>query len=115
LVSVKEITPILLVSLGVTEARQQTELSSNYRKWIQHMYRAGEYAVALEGSLQFLQSHSEHVERWQVADLHLLVAKLWWRHKRFTKSLLAIVHAVITWPAVTGRLLEAVSRRLRRV
>ena len=113
--AVKELTPPLLLSLGVTEAQQRAELAANFWQWIQHMCRAGEYATALDGGLQFLQSHSDHVERQQVAEVKLLVGKLWWRHKQFAKGLLAIGQAIVIWPGIFGRLLEAVARRTRRV
>jgi cellulose synthase/poly-beta-1,6-N-acetylglucosamine synthase-like glycosyltransferase len=109
---VEQITPTLLVGLGVTEARQQRELAKDYRQWTEHMYRAGEDAVPLQAALEFLQSPLEHVERSQIAGLYLIVAKLWWRQKRFTKSFLAMGRAFITWPVVAVRLLEAVLRRL---
>ncbi len=112
--SAEEITPTMLVGMGVTESRQQRALASDYREWIRHMFLAGEYSIALQAALEFLQSPLEHVERWQIADLHLIVAKLCWRQKRFAKSFLAMGRAVITWPAVAVRFSQAVFRRLGR-
>ena len=112
--SVKELTPQMLVSLGVTEARQRAALASNFRQWVEHMDRAGECAVALRGALEFLEFHSAHVDRQQVAEVKLLVGKLWWRHKRFAKALLAVAQAIFTWPPLTRRLVEAASRRIGR-
>jgi glycosyltransferase involved in cell wall biosynthesis len=112
--SVKEITRESLASLGVTIARQNNKIASYRRDWIRNMCTAGEYSAALKAALETLQSDLEYVERWQIADLYLVVAKLWWRQKRFTKSFLAIGHAVITWPDVAVRLLEALLRRLGR-
>jgi hypothetical protein len=68
---------------------------------------------ALQAALEFLQSDLEHVERWQIADLYLNVAKLWLGQKRFAKSFLAMGQALITWPVVAVRLWEALLRRLR--
>jgi len=110
--SVERITPTLLVGLGVTEARQQRELASDYWLWTQHMCRAGEYAVALQAALEFLRSPLGYVERSRIADFYLTVSKLWLKQKRFAKSFLAMGHAVITRPVVVLRLLKGVFRRL---
>jgi len=113
--SVKEITREALAGWGVTKARQHNKLVSYRRDWIRNMCTAGEYSAALKSALETLQSDLEYVERWQIADLYLVVAKLSWRQKRFMKSFLAIGHAVITWPVVAVRLMEAAFRRLGRV
>ena len=110
--SAEQITPTLLAGLGVTETRQQRELASDYRQWIRHMCVAGEYEIALQTALEVLHSHSELVERWQIADLYLTVARLYWRQKRFAKSSLAAIHAVVLRPVVAGRPLKPVLRRL---
>jgi hypothetical protein len=110
--AVREITPEALAALGVTEARQQSDLASDYRQWIRNMCIADEYEVALEAALEVLRSDLESAERWQIADLHLTAAWLYWRHKRFAKSFLAAGHAVVTRPIVIGRPLKALVRRL---
>ena len=112
LTRVKEITPEVLATLGVTRARQQSVLVSHHRQWIRHMCMAGEYSVALKAALEVLQSDLECVERWQIADLHLTVAQLYWRQKKFLKSLLAVAHAVLTRPVVAGRPLKPLLRHL---
>jgi hypothetical protein len=112
--SVEKVTSEALAAMGVTKAKQQNRLASYRRDWVQKMYMAGEYPDALKAALEILQSELQYVERKVIADLYLIVAKLRWRQKRFAKSLLAIGHAIITWPAVITPLLEAVLRRLRR-
>jgi cellulose synthase/poly-beta-1,6-N-acetylglucosamine synthase-like glycosyltransferase len=112
--SVMEITPEALAALGVTKARQQSELASERRQWIRNMCMAGEYSVALQAALETLQSDLEYVERWQIADLHLIVARLYWRQKKFLSSLLAAAYAVVTRPVVAGRPLNSMLRGLRR-
>jgi hypothetical protein len=109
-----EITPEALAALGVTKARQQSELASERRQWIRNMCMAGEYSVALQAALETLQSDLEYVERWQIADLHLIVARLYWRQKKFLSSLLAAAYAVVTRPVVAGRPLNSMLRGLRR-
>src|SRR5713101_3978695 len=110
--SVKEITPEALAALGVTKARQQSELASESGRWIRNMCMAGEYSVALQEALGTLQSDLEYVERRQIADLHLIVARLYWRQRKYLSSLLAAAHAVVTRPVVAGRPLRPVLRRL---
>lgn len=112
--SAKEITCEALAAWGVTKARQHNKLVSYRRDWIRNMCRAGEYSAALKSALETLQSDLEYAERSQIADLYLITAKLWWRQKKFTRSFLAIGHAVITWPVVAVRLMEAAFRRLGR-
>jgi hypothetical protein len=110
--SVKEITPEVVAALGVTKPRQQSELASQRGRWIRNMCMAGEYSVALEAALETLQSDLEYVERRQIADLHLIVARLYWRQRKFLSSLLAAAHAVVTRPVVAGRPLQPLLRRL---
>jgi glycosyltransferase involved in cell wall biosynthesis len=112
--SVEKITSEALAAMGVTKARQQNRLASYRRDWVRKMYMAGEYPAALKAALETLQSNLQYVDRKVIADLYLIVAKLYWRQMRFAKSFFAIGHAIITWPPVVTPLLEAVFRRLRR-
>lgn len=110
--SVKELTPEVLVALGVTEAQQQSELASECRLWIRQMCIAGEYSGALKEAVEMLQGDRAHVERWKIADVQLTVAWLYWRQKEFLRSLLAAAHAVMTWPLVAARPIKPLLRRL---
>lgn len=113
--SVKEITPEALVALGVTRSWQQNKLASYRRFWIGNMCQAGEYSIALQAALETLQSDLEYVERWQIAELHLTVARLYWRQKKFRSCLLATAQAMVVRPAVAGRPLRLLLRWLRKV
>jgi cellulose synthase/poly-beta-1,6-N-acetylglucosamine synthase-like glycosyltransferase len=110
--AVEQITPEVLAGLGVTKARQQPELISDRRKWIRHMCMTGEYSMALNAALETLQSDLEYVERWQIADLHITVAWLYWRQRRFAKSIFAAIHGMAIRPAVAGRPLKPLLRQL---
>jgi glycosyltransferase involved in cell wall biosynthesis len=112
--AVKTVTSEALVAMGVTKARQKNRLASYRRDWIRNMYAAGEYPTALNAARETLQSDLQYVQREVIADLWRMVANLRWRERQFIKSFLAIVHAIIAWPAVSICLLEAVFRRLRR-
>ena len=110
--SVKEITPEVLATLGITKAKLQNELASERGRWIRNMYLAGEYSVTLQAALEALQSDLEYVERQQIVDLHLMIARLYWRQGQFLNSLLAVAQALLMQPVVVGRPLRRVVRRL---
>jgi hypothetical protein len=110
----KEITPEALVAWGVPRSKQRSSSASECRQWIRHMCMAGEYPTALKAALEILQSDLKEIERWQIADLHLTVARLLWRERRLLSSLLSAGRAVVTRPLVAGRPLKSLLRRLRR-
>ena len=110
--SVTEITSESLVALGVTKAQQQSELASELERWIRNMCLAGEYPTALQAARETLQSDLKLVGSRQIADLHLIVAGLYWKQKRFWGSILAAAEAVIVRPVVLGRPLKWVKRLL---
>jgi len=111
--SVTEITPEALVALGVTKSSQQIKLASYRRFWIANMCLAGEYSVALKSALETLKFDLEYVERWQIAELHLTVARLYWKQGKFWSCLLAAAHAVMVRPIVVGRPLRLLLQRFR--
>jgi GT2 family glycosyltransferase len=110
--SVKEITSEALAPLGVTEAKQQIELTSERRRWIRFMCMAGEYSAALQAAIETLQSDLEYVEKWRVADLQIAAAGLYWRQRRIPRSGLSAAQAVLTYPLMVGRPLKPLLRRL---
>jgi glycosyltransferase involved in cell wall biosynthesis len=105
--SAEEITDEKLCEWGITQAVQQRHIFSDWHQWIRNMCTAGEYTVALNSALDLLHSEFQHVERWQVADLHLTVAWLYWKGKRFLNSCFAACHAVVMRPVVLGRPLKS--------
>jgi cellulose synthase/poly-beta-1,6-N-acetylglucosamine synthase-like glycosyltransferase len=107
LTSVQEITPAVLAGLGVSEAMQQTTIASEYLRWIRIMYAGGEYSSALNAAVEMLQSSDwKYAERWVIADMRLLAARLYWKQKRFARSLLTAAHAFMTRPIMLGRPLK---------
>jgi len=109
--SVEEITPAVLVALGVSEATQQVTAATEYLKWIRVMYEAGEYSSALKAASNVLQSSDrEYVARWQISDLRLMVARLYWKQRRFARSFLAAGRAFTTRPIMLGRPLKPLLR-----
>jgi len=112
--SIETVSSEVLAALGVSKAKQQNKLASYRRDWVRKMCMAGEGPAALKAALEILQTDLQYVERKVIADLYFIVAKLNWGQGRFGKSLLAFSHAILTWPAVSARLLGTVFRRLRR-
>jgi len=113
LASAKEIPPDLLLAMGIPEARQRNEIILEIRQWIRYMCLAGEHPVALQAADQILQSDLAYVERWQIADLHLAVARLHWGQGSYRKGIWAALRAVLTRPAILARPLKPVLLRLR--
>jgi glycosyltransferase involved in cell wall biosynthesis len=110
--SVQEITPALLMKLGVSEGRQQTAIASDLSNWIRNMRLAGEYSVALQAAVEFLRSSDlEQADGRPIADLWLAAAWLYWKRKQFLNSLFALGHAVMARPVVVGRPLKLLLRR----
>lgn len=110
--SVEVITPAVLAGLDVTDARQQSEVAFECQRWIQHQLAAGEYSAALNAAVDLLQSDLKYVEKPQIADLYLMVARLYWREKKYWNGGLAAIRAVITRPVVANSLLKSLRRRL---
>ena len=109
---VKEITPSVLSELGVSEAKQQAGLFADYRDWIRNMFIAREYAVALKAAIEVLESDWDTVERPKIADLQLMVARLYWKQKKHFRSMLAASRALMTRPQVMGDLFGSFLRHL---
>lgn len=102
--SVNEITPALLAAMGISVATQQTKAASECLFWLRTMYAAGEYAVALKAVVEILQSPDrEYIQRWQVADLRLMAARLYWKQRRFARSVLTAGRAFVSRPVILGR------------
>jgi len=108
----KEITPAVLVGLGVTETKLQATLASESRWWIRSVFAAGQDELALESAVEMLRCDWQYAERRHIADVQLLVARLYWRQKRFLRSLLAAGRAVMTRPILVGRPLNSALRWL---
>lgn len=110
--SVQEITPAVLLKMGVTHAQQQAELFVQYRNWIRTMFVAGEYSLALKTAMEVLESDLADVDRAEIADLRRNVAQLYWKQKRFFRCFVAACHAVIIEPVVARDLFGSLLRRI---
>lgn len=110
--SAKEITPELLVRMGVSEAQQQKELASGYFGYINHMYEARGYAAVTEAAAEmFMVCNESYLEPRFVSELHLLCAKAYWKQGKALRSLVAAGRATIAHPRILGRPLKPFLRR----
>lgn len=107
---VKEITPVVLAGLGVTETKLQAALASECWWWIRSLFAAGQDKLALETAVEMLRGDWKHAERWHIADVQLIVARIYWRQRRFLSSFLAACRAVSTRPILVGRPLNSTLR-----
>jgi glycosyltransferase involved in cell wall biosynthesis len=108
-----EITPALIAALGVSEVEQESKIVTGYRHWIRRMALAGELAAAVRTATEVTRSNWQYVEQWQIADLYVIIAGLYWRQKKFMSSALAIGRAVAMRPKIVGRPLKPFLERFR--
>jgi glycosyltransferase involved in cell wall biosynthesis len=109
-----EITLELLARLGVSAAKLQTTVARGCLSFISSMCDAGEYKVAFEGISEIYRScELELVDTPEIADLHLLTSRLYWRQRRFARSMLSVGKALIARPKILGRPVKPLMRRLR--
>ena len=108
-----EITPAMLAELGVGHAKQKREVALDRYQWIRNMCSVGGYSMALDASLEMLESDLKYVERWLIADLRILAARLYWKQGKLARSCLFAARAFITRPIIVGRPAKHLLERLR--
>jgi hypothetical protein len=108
--SIREITPATLATMGVPEATQQVAVA---RDWIRAMYEAGQYFAALEAIKALESSDWKCAEKWQIADIRLMAARVYWKQERFAKSFLTVGHAFMARPQMIGHPLKPLLRWFR--
>jgi hypothetical protein len=101
--SAESITPKTLVGLWIPEDRQRSVIAADRRNWIRSMSAASEYSAAITAATDLLNSNHSGVESWQIADLHLTMARLYWKKREFVKSSISAARAVATRPLILGR------------
>jgi glycosyltransferase involved in cell wall biosynthesis len=110
--SVDLVTPEILAELGVTVSMQEHAFMFDSRRWIRHMIMAGETSAALDNAVELLRVNWTHIEEWEIADLHLLVAGFRWRRKEFSQGIRSAIQAVRVRPKVLGRPLRPWLQRI---
>jgi len=112
--SVREITPTVLVALGVSYAEQQGALVYAYCAQLHCMCAIGEWSGALNLALEMLRRSSDwkYVDRRGIANIRLKAARVYWKNNRFLQSIFTAGHAVMTRPMLVGRPLKRLLMRL---
>jgi glycosyltransferase involved in cell wall biosynthesis len=102
--SVTEITPELLIELGIDEEKQRGALAAGFRGWMQIMMAAKEWPAALNAGNEMLRlSDQKKLGARAIADMRLEVARLYWKNNRYSMSIISAAHAVLTRPRLAGR------------
>jgi len=111
--STKEITPAVLVRLGVSDRAQQEALHYSYRGQLRCMCALGEWSGAMNLAIEMLRSCDwKYVERRAVANMRIEAAQVYWKNNRFFKSIFTAGHAVMTRPMLVGRPFKRLLARL---
>jgi glycosyltransferase involved in cell wall biosynthesis len=102
--STNEITPELLVRMGVSEAEQGKELANGYFGYINHVYGAGYYAAVPEATAEMFQTcRGKYLDSRLISDMHLLCAKAYWKQGKIVRSLISCGRAAYARPRLVGR------------
>jgi hypothetical protein len=110
--SIDLVTPEVLTELGVTEVLQEQAFMFDSRRWIRHMTMAGEMSAALDNAVELLGVNWNHIEEWEIADLHLLVAGFRWKRREFSQGIRSAIQAARVRPKVLGRPLRPWLQRI---
>jgi glycosyltransferase involved in cell wall biosynthesis len=110
--SIDKITPEVLRTLGVTEAAEEQAFMEDSRRWIRLLSSAGETSAALACAVELSGVPWAHVQEWQIADLHLTVARFRWMRREFDQGIRSAIRAVRIRPKVLGRPLRPWLQRL---
>jgi hypothetical protein len=110
--SASEITPELLIRMGVSESQQQQRHMEEYRKWIFAMSEAGEASAALGMREDALRMKWGHVDKGFIVDLCFTTAKLYWEQGRRSRALVLVVRATLLQPSLADRFIRAALRRV---
>lgn len=106
-----EIDETLILSLGVAESKLRSIQMVDARRWIRGMLDAGEAQAVLEMLAPDAMWRAP-VERWQIADLHLLRARALRMQRRQVASMAAVARALVASPRVAGRFLRRLFPRV---
>jgi hypothetical protein len=112
--AIGEITPPLLAGLGIAHTQQQQEVALDRYQWMRNVSSVGEHDLALKAALEMLQSDLEHIDRWLIADVRLLAARMYWRQRQLARSCMIGAHAFIMRPTIGGRPAKQLLRAFRR-
>jgi hypothetical protein len=105
------ITPQLLISMGVDEATQRAALLKDCHDWVRLMAAAQKHAECIDAAEEMLGRDLTYVPKWQIASLRLTVAGLYWKQGKYAMSCLAGVRALLVRPVLVLRPIRLCFRR----
>lgn len=109
-----EVTPSLLVALGVDEVKQQAALAERYLWSIGTLCAQQQHGVAFNVFSDMLLSCKWTAAcKRTTADLRLLAGQLYWRRGMFLKGIASATYAALTRPVILGRPVKPMLRWLR--
>lgn len=111
--SVKEITPALLQQIGIDDPTIEGRLAKDYLSWMRHLFLAKEYSGALDFSSRVLQSSNWMHARKTIVEIRLINARIYWKQKKFMKSLACVFGAFVRRPTIAGRPVKMIIRLLQ--
>jgi len=110
--SAPEITPELLIQMGVSESQQELRHMQEYRKWISIISLTGEAPAAITVREDALRMKWKHIDKALIVDLCITTAKLYWGHGRRLRALVLVLRATLLQPSLADRIIRAALRRL---
>jgi hypothetical protein len=111
LLSATDITPALLVAMGVSEIEQENAVAEGFVSVMKNIYMAGGHAAIPEiASEMFRLCKSKGVNKRYIYNAHILSAKAYWKQRRVFSSFLSLGRAVSTRPRSVGRPLKPLLR-----
>ena len=97
--SVKEITPALLASMGVSEAAQKQEFINDYRGYIRLMFESGGYDAVPNAVAEMLRDcKGSYRDSLLIVDMQVLAGRAFWKKGKGVRGVLAIARAVYARP-----------------
>ena len=111
--SAPEVTPELLLRMGVSMSQQEQRHMEEYRKWINALSVAGESSAAAKMREDALRMKWKHVDKAVIADLCVTAAKLRWQDGRRFSALVLVLRATLLQRSLAHRFIRAAKRRLR--
>lgn len=104
--SIPEMTPAVLMELGLSKSAQQTNTARGYLRCVRNLYRSGEHTLALEAIGALHSEELENAEKWVIADSYLWAGKLYWREHKIARSIVSFLRALVIRPLMLGRPLK---------
>ena len=98
LAEVSKIDEALLTELGISETAKQNALVVDFRNWTRSMIAAQEFDATRDATRAILTANLGFVERWQIADLYLILASMYWKQAHFWQAVVAFTKAFFSYP-----------------